>query len=178
MWWRRRRDGGIVVRLEQARQIGERSTASRDIEHRSDKKSHHAMQETVGFDFEHQSTWPFPPTRVGDATAMIVVRGCGPTHGKAAEAVFAFQLSGCRIEGIPIQGLPNCELVPTTKWRVRLLIRTDVIAIPPAHSTEPRMKLVPHFNRFGDPHVGGEDCVQRAAQLLNVFPSIRDPNAY
>lgn len=178
MWGRRRRDGGVVVRLEQARQIGERSTTSRDLEHRSNKESHHPMQETVGFDFEHQSTRSFSPTRVGDATAMIVVRGRRPTHGKAAEAVFTFQLSGCRIEGIPIQGLPKCELIPTTKWRVRLLIRADVIAISPAHSTEPRMKLVPHFNRFGNPDVGGEDGVQRAAELLNVFPSIRDPNTY
>ena len=90
------------------------------------------MQESVGFDLEHQPTRSFSPSRLCDATSMIVLGGRRTEYGEAPEAVVTLEVGGRRIQSAPLQGLPECQLVPTTKRRVCFVIRADVITITPA----------------------------------------------
>jgi hypothetical protein len=113
---RGRRDFVVVGGSEQTWEIRERPATNRDVECRTDKKSHHMMKEPVGFYFEHEPARPFPPARFENATAMIVVRGRRTPYGEAPEAVFTLEVGGRRIQSAPLEGLPECELVPTTKW--------------------------------------------------------------
>jgi hypothetical protein len=108
---------------------------------------------------------------------MVVVRWCRPHDGEAPEAVITLELGGRRIQSAPLQGLPESELVPSTKRRVRRVVGADVVAVPPAHCTVPRVKLVSHLDRLRDPDVGGKDRIQCAPQALHV-PSIRNPNSH
>ena len=129
------------------------SSARGDVEHRPDEKSHHVMKESVGFDLEHQPARPISPARSSHATAVIVVRGRRTQNGKAPKAMLTLEVGGRGIQSAPIQGLPECQLVPTTKRGVSFVIRADVIAVPPAHRTVARMELASHLGRRRDPHV-------------------------
>ena len=79
------------------------------------------MQESVGFDLEHQPARPIAPARFGDAAAVIVMRRRRTQYGEGAEAVLTLEVGGRRIQSAPLEGLPECELVPTTKRRIRRL---------------------------------------------------------
>ena len=139
------------------------------------------MKESIGFDLEYQAPGPITPSRIRHAATMIVVLRRSAEYREAPEAVFAREVGGRRIQSAPLQGLPECELVPNTKRRVRFLICADVITVPPAQCTIARVKLISHVERCRDPYVGREHCVQRAPQLLNVpapTPSLRNSNAY
>ncbi len=128
------------------------------------------VKKSVGFDLENESARTVAPSRVGDATAMIVVSRRRPEYGEAPEAVVTLEVDSRRIQSAPVQGLPECQLVPTTKRRVCFLIRADVVTIPPADCTVPRVKLGPHLRRSRDPHVAWKNRVERAPQFLTVAP--------
>src|SRR5262245_16080237 len=158
----------VVARREETRNIVERPAAARDVEHRPYEKSDHVMQEAVGFDLEHQPTRAFAPSRFHHATAMIVLGRRRTEYSEAPEAVVTLEVSGRGIQSAPRQGLPESQLVPTTKWRVCFVIRADVVTITPAHSTVPRVKLVSHLCRPSDPDVRRQHGIERAPELLNV----------
>src|SRR5262245_25640042 len=82
---RGRRNLTVVARCEETRDVVERPAAAGDVEHRPHEKSDHVMQESVGFDLEHQPTGPFAPSRLGDATTMIVLGGRRTEYGEAPE---------------------------------------------------------------------------------------------
>ena len=128
------------------------------------------MQESVGFDLEHEPTRPITPSRGGHTTAMIVMGRRRTEYGEAPEAVITLQVSGCRIQGAPVQGLPECELEPSPKRRVCLVIRADVVAVPPAYCTVARVKLILHRGGRRNPYIGGKNGVERASQRLNISP--------
>ncbi len=84
---------------------------------------------------------------------MIVVRRRGTPNGKAPKAVLTLDAGGSDIQSAPIQGLPERQLVPTTKRGMSFVIRADVVAVPPAHRTVARMELASHLGRRRDPDV-------------------------
>ncbi len=131
------------------------------------------MKEPVGFDLEYQPPGPIRPACFRDATAVIVVSRRRPENGEAPKAVLTHQVGGSGIQSAPYQGLPESQLVPTTKRRVCRFIRADVIAVPPAHCTVPRVELVSHLGRGRDPDVVRQHRIQRAPQLPDV-PFVRD----
>jgi hypothetical protein len=176
--WSGRRNVRVIAGPEQAHEIGDRSSTGRDVERGTNEESHHMMQEPVGFDFEHEPARPLTPARLAHATAMIVVRGRRTEYGEAQEAVFTLDMGGGCIQSAPIEGLPDCELVPSTEWRIRLLVRPDVVAVAPAHRTVPRVKLAMHFDRGRDPHIRGQQRVQRPSKLLYVLPTLCDAHAH
>jgi len=133
------------------------------------------MEKAVGGDLEHHTAWAILPTGMCDMAPMVIAGRRGSEHSKRLKAVFALDAGGGCIQSAPIQGLPECQLVPTTERRMRSVIRADVVAVSPAQSTVARMKLVLHLGRRGDPYVGGQDRVQCAPQLLNG-PSLRYSN--
>lgn len=136
------------------------------------------MQESVGFDFEHQPTSPIAPSRAEHATAVIVMGRRRTQYGEAPEAVITLEVGGRCIQSAPLEGLPECELVPTTKWRVCFLVRADVVAVASAYCTETRVKLVPHLGGGRDPHIRGKNRVQRPPKVLNAAaPSLRNPHS-
>src|SRR4029079_10803496 len=116
-----------------------------DIEHGSDEKSHHVMEKAVGLDLEHDSTRSIEPPGARDVAPMAVSGRRRSEHRKRLKAVFALDAGGRCIQSAPIQGLPECQLVPTTERRMCSIIRADVVAVSPAQSTVPRMKLVLHL---------------------------------
>jgi hypothetical protein len=111
------------------------------------------MKESVGFDLEHQPASTISPACPSHPTAMIVVRGRGAANGKAPKAMLTLDAGGSDIQSAPIQGLPERQLVPTTKRGVSFVIRADVVAVPPAHRTVARMELASHLGRRRNPNV-------------------------
>ena len=112
---RGRRNVSIVSGVEEPSEIGKRTASCGDVEHCTDEESDHVMQEPVGFDREHQPARSFTPARVRHAASVIVMGGRRPDNGEAPEAMVTLELSGRRIQSAPVQGLPECELIPTTK---------------------------------------------------------------
>lgn len=135
------------------------------------------MQESIGFDFEDEPTRSIAPPRRCNATAVIVMSRRRTEYGEAPETVVTLDIGGRGIQSAPLQGLPECQLVPTTKRRVCFVIRADVVAVPSTYRTVARVKLVPHFSGCRDPHVRWKNRVECAPQLLNVSPpSFGHPN--
>lgn len=170
-----RRNLGVVGRHEQAWQVVERTTSAGDIEHCPDEKTDHMVKKAVGFDLEHQAARSIAPARLVDATVVIIVGRRRSQHCEAPKAVVTREVGGRRIQSAPIQGLPECELVPTTKRRLRCVIRADVVTVASTHCTVPRVELVAHLRRAGDPHVLWQNRVQSPPQLADV-PAIRHPH--
>src|SRR5581483_6985706 len=101
----------IVGRGQQLGDVGQWPARTGDVEHRSDEESHHVMQKSVGFDLEHEPARAIAPSCLGDTTAMIIMCGCRATHGEAKKAVVTLDVSGRCLQGAPIQGLPEYQLV-------------------------------------------------------------------
>src|SRR5258706_11917648 len=136
------------------------------------------MQESVGFDLEHQPTRPIAPLRAEHATAVIVTGRRRTQNGEAPEAMVTLEVGGRCIQSAPLEGLPECQLVPTTKRRVCFFVRADVVAVASAYCTETCVKLVAHLGGRSNPHVGGKYRVQRTPKLLNAAaPSFRNPHS-
>ena len=177
MRWRGRRDAAVVRRAQQVDQVGQRTPTAGDVQHRSNEKSHHVMQESIGFDLEYQSATPVSPPGLLDVTPVMITGRRGSKHGEAAKAMIAGEVRGCGIQSRPLQGLLERELVSSAERGVRRGIRSDVIAVAPTHRTVPGVKLAPHRHRRRHPDVGGQHRIQCAPQLLNILPPIRYPNA-
>ncbi len=133
------------------------------------------VEKAVGCDLENDPAGARLPSSMRDVAPMLVAGWRRSEYGKRLKAVFALDVGGGCIQSAPIQGLPECQLVPTTERRMCSIIRTDVIAVSPAQSTVTRVELVLHLGRRSDPYVGGQDGVQCAPQLLNG-PSLRYSN--
>ena len=164
-------------RGEKPRQVAEGPSATRNVEHRSDEKTHHVMEESIGLDLEHVAARAIDPACFVDATAVIVVGRRRAEHREAPEAVLSHEMSSRRIQSASIQGLLECQLVPLTKRRVCRFVRADVVAVAPAHRTVPRVELRVHLDRARDPHIRRQHCIQRAPQPGH-FPSIRHANSH
>src|SRR5678816_590750 len=69
---RGRRYLAIVGGDEQAGQVGQWPPRGRDVEHCPDEKSDHVMEESIGFDLEHEPARSIAPSRVHHATTVII----------------------------------------------------------------------------------------------------------
>src|SRR4051812_34630168 len=109
----------------------------------------------------------------------MVLGGRRAHDREAPEAVITLDESGPGVQSAPLQGLPDCQLVPSAKWRACFVIRTDVITITSAQCAVSCMELVPHLRGRCDPDIGRQHCVERALELRNAAsPSLRDANAH
>ena len=59
--WCRSRRSPIVLGLEQQREIGCGSSASRDLDHRAHEEAYHVVQEAIGLDLEYEPVRPLAP---------------------------------------------------------------------------------------------------------------------
>ena len=149
---RGRRHLAVVGGREQTRDVAERPPTGGDVEHRADEESDHVMQESVGFDLEHQPAWPIAPPRVAHATAVIVMGRRRARYGEGPEAMLALERGRPpHPERRAVEGLPERQLVPTTKRRVRFLVRADVVAVPSADSRCSAREIRPASRRRSRP---------------------------
>jgi hypothetical protein len=177
MGWRGRRNAAVVRRAQQFDQVGQWTPTAGDVEHRSHEKSHHVMQESIGFDLEYQSATPVTPPGLLHLTPVMITGRRGSKHGETAKAMIAREVRGCSIQSRPLQGLLERELVWSAERGACLCIRSDVIAVAATHRTVPGVKLPPHRHRRRHPDVGGEHRIQSSPQLLNILPPVGYPNA-
>ena len=86
---RRRRHRPIVIGAEQLDEGRRRSAAGGDLHHRSDKESHHVVQESVRLDREARPAAVLRPLCVSHGAAMLVTGWRGAAHGEAVELMLA-----------------------------------------------------------------------------------------
>ena len=140
MWRNGRRCFVIVSRFEEPFHDARIAASRGDVEHRSNQKAHHVVQETVRADAEIEATGAFTPIRLVDNAVVIVLCRGSSLYGERTERVISDYFSRCLAKTHDVERTLPRELAISSERRFSLLVGSNQVTVAPGQRAVPRVK--------------------------------------